>query len=1024
VVRLTKCWHIVAFLSSIGTARAWFTVGALFSALLATPGAVAQSHNGIETDGQARFTVVTPELVRMEYSPEGKFVNAPSWFGRNREARYTGYKSSLDGKTLTIDTGEIHLVYTNDGKSFNGKNLRAEIKNTTSKVDWVAGMQPSGNLGGTRRALDRTQAAIQLEPGVLSRDGWFVLDDSSSVLSTSDWYAARPNNKALDWYLFGYGLDYKGALNSLTAISGKVPLPRKSVMGAWYSRNWPYKEEEFKQIVEEYHQNDFPLDNIVMDYGWHIKGWTGYTWNYAIIPDPTGLLEWFHKRGLEVTLNDHPDDSVQPQESMYSDFMRAMGKNPSSHETIPFDASDKHYLDTFYQFTHTPLMKQGVDFWWLDYGKPKVKKIPEVDGLALLNEYNFKVTGGDGRRGQSFSRWAGWGDHRNPIHFSGDADSGWNMLAFEVPFTSTSGNVGLFFWSHDTGGYRGGRNEESYTRWTQFSALSATLRSHAAGNPGMDRRPWKWPAWATESMRQSFHLRARLIPYVYTSAALATQNSIPFVRPLYIDHPELEQAYHNGQEYMFGENLLVSPIVAPGAGANRVGKQHVWFPGGTWYQYFTGEKYSGEIHVLVAADIDEFPLFVRAGVPLPEQPYNERPTTAPLTDLVVRCFPGIEGQRGVSQLYEDDGISDDYTKGAFATTELSYIRHADKITVHISPAHGSFHGQVSDRAYTVLLPATSPGTLQSPANAKLTYDAATNTNRIEVPASPILQEITVEVTAADLDPSLIRERAATHRLDGLLNKRFAEWKSTERDAITPEVADAVQAIRGVGLMSINQSPYLFGNNSKLIYFNAQSSAAVTGTLSYRSWKQAVTVSNGQEIVFDASQIIPPQDTIRVPDVDNRLVFRIDGNATPISVGATELGNLQNLALSAKPNTSRGRGECAINGVAEGAPEHPDDEWSAPAGPEHAWIKLTWTDPIKAKRILLYDLPSATDWVLGGTLTFSDGTSLSVGALPNEGTVPANIEFPEKQITWVRFDITRTSPSTKKEGLAEMGVFDR
>jgi alpha-glucosidase (family GH31 glycosyl hydrolase) len=1001
----------------------------LLSLCRASLGQEAGSHpqagtTGSETIGSARFTVITPQLIRMEYAPDHKFVDGESWFARNRAVHLATYQSHQNGRTLTIDTGTIHLVFVNDGKSFNGKNLQAEIKTPNGTILWKPETPQTGNLGGAHHALDRTQAAVPLEPGLISRDGWYLLDDSTSVIAAGDWYEARPNTQNVDWYFFGYGLDYKAALKSLTTIGGEVPLPRKSVMGAWYSRNWPYKEDEFKQIVNEYHQNDFPLDNIVMDYGWHIKGWTGYTWNKERIPDPTGLLQWFHQQGLEVTLNDHPDNSVQPEESMYADFMKAMGKNPSSHEIIPFDASDKHYLDTFYQYTHLPLMQQGVDFWWLDFGKPKVIKIPELDGLALLNQYNFKVTGEDGKRGQSFSRWAGWGDHRNPIHFSGDADSGWKMLEFEVPFTSTSGNSGLFFWSHDTGGYRGGRNEESYTRWTQFSALSATLRSHAAGNPSMDRRPWKWPSWATDSMRRSFHLRATLIPYVYTSAEQAVRDSIPFVRPVYIDHPTEEAAYHNGQEYYFGDNMLVAPIVAPGAGLNRVGWQHVWFPDGTWYQYFTGEKYTGQSNVLVAADINEFPLFVRAGVPLPEQPYNERPTSAPLDNLVLRCFPGSDGKPGVSQLYEDDGISNDYKSGSFATTELSYSRHGDKITVRIAPAKGTFHGQLPSRAYTILLPDTQHGTLTAPASAKLSYDASTGTNRIDVPTSPIGQGIVVELKAADLDPAQVRMKAETHRLDGLLSKPYAKWTDADRTALPPSVSDAEEAIHGIGLMSINQSPYLYGNDSKLVSFDPTSSSPVNATLSYKSWSEPITVANGQAIVFNAAQVIPPQDTIQVPGVENHLLLKVNGRNTPVSVQTSEMYNLQDLALTAKPSTSKGRGESAINGLADGAPEHPDDEWSAPAGPSHAWIKLVWPAPIKAKRILLYDLPNLGDWILGGTLTFSDGSTLAVGALPNEGKTPADIPFPEKQITWVRFDITKTSPSTKKEGLAEMGVFDR
>lgn len=995
----------------------------LIAAIFAPP--LQADVGGIETFGPARFTVVTPQLIRMEYAPDGKFVDAPSWFARNRTAHDAHYQVQQTGRTLTIDTGVIHLVYTNDGQSFDGNNLQADIKTANGTLSWKAGMAQSGNLGGSVRGLDRTRAAVPLAPGLLSRDGWYLLDDSTSVLATSDWFQERPGNQGLDWYLFGYGLDYKAALKSLTTISGDIPLPRKSIFGVWYSRNWPYKEEEFKQIVDEYHQNDFPLDNIVMDYGWHEAGWTGYTWNLKRIPDPADLLQWFHQQGLAVTLNDHPDHSVQPQESIYAAFMTAMGQDPASKKTLPFDAGDKRYFDTFWQYTHAPLMQQGVDFWWLDIGKPAIPTLPSLDGLAMLNDYYFKHTDVDGKRGLSFSRWAGWGDHRNPINFSGDADSGWKMLAFEVPFTSTAGNVGCFFWSHDTGGYRGGRNEESYTRWCQFSALSATLRTHSAGAPDMDRRPWKWPAWATESMRVAFHLRATLIPYVYTSAEKAIKTTIPFVRPMYIDHPAQEAAYHNGQQYYFGDNLLVAPITTPGEGANRVGWQHVWFPDGTWYQYFTGEKYTGPANVVAAADINEFPLFVRGGVPLPEQPYTERPTSAPLQNLVLRCFPGSDGQKGTSEVYEDDGISDDYKKSGFATTELSYSRQGNEITIRVAPTQGSFQGRVTSRAYTVLLPDTQQGTLQAPATAKLSYDPATGTNRIDVPAASVDNELIVKITAADSDAAQVRQNAMTRRLDGLLSKPYAQWTDGDRAALTPGLSDALQAIRGVALMAVNQNPYLYGNDIKLIYFNPAAVHPTAATLSFKSWNKPLTVKDGEPFDFmAASQALAPEETISVPGVENRWVLKANERDVGVSLDTAEVAySLDDLALQAKPGTSKGRGENAIDAVADGSPAHPDNEWTT-GSVGGAWIKLTWPKSIKAKRVLLYDRPNLEDQVLAGKLTFSDGSSLDVSELPNDGKTPADIAFPEKQFTWMRFEITRNSPTTKSEGLAELGVFDR
>jgi alpha-glucosidase (family GH31 glycosyl hydrolase) len=1004
----------------------------VFALILFSARAGFAETTGIETLGDARFTVITPQLIRMEYAPDGKFVDAPSWFAMNRDARFTVYQVQREAGSLTIETGAIKLVYLNDGKPFDQGNLHAEIKKGNGTVTWQFGMQATGNLGGSERTLDGARQAFHIGDGILSRDGWSPLDDSKSVLATKDWFEERPKNGSLDWYLFGYGLDYKAALKSLTTISGSIPLPRKYTMGLWYSRYWPYSADDFKQIVNEYHQHDFPLDVLVIDMDWHTDGWTGYTWNPKLIPDGPGLLNWLHQQGLAVTLNDHPADGVQPKESMYADFMKAMGQDLASGQTLPFDAGDKKYLDTFYQYTHEPLVKEGVDFWWLDWQQYyDAKSLPDVTNLSMLNDYYFKKMASDGKRGQSFSRWAYWGDQRNPIHFSGDADTGWKMLAFEVPFTSTSGNVGCFFWTHDIGGHMGGRNEESYTRWCQFGALSAALRSHSTRNAEMDRRPWTYPAWAEKSMQVSFHLRAKLLPYIYSCARDATKSSVPMIRPMYIDHPDREEAYHNGQEYYLGDNLLVAPIAMPGVGPNRVAWQHVWFPEGTWFQFFTGEKYDGPAGVVAAADINEFPLFVRGGVPLPEQPYVERPATAPLTHLVVRCFPGADGKTGTSTLYEDDGISDEYMKGGFATTALSYARDGNKVTVKIAPAQGSYKGQPAKRSYTILLPTTQKGTLVAPTNAQLTYDAATATNQVEIPETDIGTGIELTVTADEADAGQIRQSEVARRLNGLLGKPLEDWVKTDRATATPETLEAVNAVQGAGIMAVNQHPYLLGNDVRLVYFNSALDKPTQGTISYGSWSKDETLTPGQPIDLSGLEsTIPPADVVEVPGASKRLKVVLENGKLTLSADVAPLiGILGDLALSAAATASSGDASALNDGSAEGFPGSQRWEWI----PDHNgvkpdWAQLTWPawppDPIKVKRVLLYDRPNLNDQVLAGKLTFSDGTSQDVGPLPNDGKTPLEVVFPEKKIKWVKFEITQSGPKTENIGLSEIAVFDR
>lgn len=705
----------------------------------------------------ARFTVITPECIRLEYSPLEKFVDDPSLFAAVRGKEWDQYVRQENGTTTSIDTGRIVLHYTPDGKPFHAENLRAVIKKGNEKVEWKPGMKNSKNLGGTLATLDEISGTRDLGEGLLSCDGWYLLDDSAQFLFKDGWVQPRQQDGNLDWYLFGYGFDFKSALKALTAIGGKVPLPRKYVLGSWYSRWWDYTSKDFRDIVEEYKRHDFPLDILVMDMGWHkqkeatvghgwasTKGWTGWSWNRELLPDAEKLLAWLHQRRLYVTLNVHPHDGVRTHEDCYASFMRMLKRDPSSGENLPFDAGNKDYMNAYFKAAHEPLERSGVDFWWVDWQQdriyPSVISVPGLAHLRWLNHCYYQHTSKNNKRGLSFSRWAGWGDHRHPIQFSGDARSFWEMLAFEVHFTATAGNVGCFFWSHDMGGFTGKRDPEMYSRWVQFGVTTVALRIHSTRSKDLDRRPWKWGKQAENSIRKSFHLRSQLMPYIYSSVWQCHKAAVPLNRPLYLEYPEFQKAYENQQEYLFGDNFLCAPITSAGNGTKKISKQKVWFPPKTtWYNYFTHEKYEGESEQVIQADINSFPLFVKAGVPIPMQPYTDRMSSTPLKRLIIRCYPGIEGQTSSYDLYEDDGVSQDYLKGKFAITQISYTLSGDIVTILVASTKGSFKGQERFRSYEIELPCIKKAEKieVDGKSRKAIYDKILKGLRMKIPARSI-----------------------------------------------------------------------------------------------------------------------------------------------------------------------------------------------------------------------------------------------------------------------------------------------
>lgn len=775
-----------------------------------------------------RFTVYCDELVRIEHAPGGVFCNWPSLMaihapggrGPTHPARTVKTVSThARGETVVIETSRVRLEYCPDGHAPSASNTRALIRHAGpptgvevegGRVVWRPGQTIRFNLGGPVETLDGVRGAIACPPGLLARDGWHVLDDSHQHVLVEGWpqtRAAQGLGGNTDWYLFAYGEDYRAALSALARIAGPVPLPRRYALGSWYSRYWPYTSAEYRGIVREYHQHGFPLDVMVLDMDWHREGWTGWSWNRELLPDAEDLLAWLHEQGLAVTLNLHPADGVGPHEDRYADYMRAIGRDPASRETAAFDAGDRHGMEALFTRVLRPLERgtergnDGVDFWWLDWQQDRfTRSIDGLSNLRWLNHLFFEHTasmplsGGAARaRGLSFSRWAGWGDHRYPVHFSGDAHTGWEMLAFQVPFTVQSGHAGCFYWTHDIGGHFGPRFEEATARWVQFGALSAALRLHSARSATLDRRPWTYETRFTDAMRAAFALRATLMPYVYTAARASFDGHIPLLRSMAIERPLDERSYENPQQFLLGEDLLAAPVVRAGRGEACVATQRVWCPpsdDGDWFDMFTGERLAGGSEAVVAATIDEIPLLARGGAPIPMRPFTLRPAGEALEHLVVRLFPGRAGATVRRELYEDDGVSDAYTRGGFRRTPLVAEwmpgeRGADaevgRVRVTIGAGDGTYVGAVMRRRVTIELAGVTAARVvddrasgQS-AGATIEHDAGRcgGLSTIALGAGDVGVERSVTIEFERADAAAIRDRVRRARLAAAMGPESA-----------------------------------------------------------------------------------------------------------------------------------------------------------------------------------------------------------------------------------------------------------
>ena len=257
-------------------AAIFFSAGSASAQSLAEKWDPVADEAAVVTFDNARFTVLTSRLIRMEWSEDGKFEDRASLAIVNRRLDVPEYKVIRRGGRLVIKTADLVLSY--KGGKFDENNLSVSFVMGDRKVSWHPGMDDSANLLGTTRTLDGCNGLDKLnhknepmEQGVLSRDGWAIVDESSRHLFEAvdadwhNWVACRDGADRQDLYIFAYGHDYKAALADFTKIAGRIPLPPKYMFGYWWSRYWQYSDFEFVDLAKEIRSHDIPIDVMVID---------------------------------------------------------------------------------------------------------------------------------------------------------------------------------------------------------------------------------------------------------------------------------------------------------------------------------------------------------------------------------------------------------------------------------------------------------------------------------------------------------------------------------------------------------------------------------------------------------------------------------------------------------------------------------------------------------------------------------------------------------------------------------------
>ena len=686
--------------------------------------------------------------------------------------------------TLTAGTNTVAL----DCASGDSCNVNLDDIALSAAGASAAPFLPADPLGGYLRSYDSangsysaspacaagqsgatcTAAIPQLAQGLLDQSGWSLLDDSQTAVWTSTgWLANRPTGDLQDGYLFGYGQNFTGALEDLAKLTGPAPLLPESLFGNWFSQYYPYSTTDYQgTVLPQFEANGVSLDDLSVDTDWKSPNeWNGWEWNPSLFPDPTAFQSWAKAQDIDVALNVH--SGISTSDPLYSQAEDIAGGSlpQSSCQGSPcavWDWGNVAQAESY--FATADPTQNSVAMTWLDWccDPSGVFSQPGVTPDAWINYLTAQQMVNDGERGFDLSRigasyqdsQAGsypagpWADHRSAVAFTGDTQGTWNTLASEAQLAQDEGSIGEPYVSDDIGSFLGNSTgngndpDDLYLRWLQLGTFQPIMREHS--NDGQNPRlPWEYDA-ATQAVGDQFlQLREELVPYLYTLSQQASSTGIPMSQALYLDYPGQAAAYTNPTEYLLGPNVLVAPVTTPGASV----AQQVWFPPGTWQDYFTGATFTGPTTATINVPTSRMPVFVKAGGIIPLQPAGGQAQTAGTSPITLQVHAGANGSYS---LYNDAGTGLGYQSGQSTQTPISYTENtaAATSTLTIGATTGSYPGEPASRSYTLALTDESQPTSvqvngQTLAASGWSYTASSRTLRVPLGAVSTGSSLTV-----------------------------------------------------------------------------------------------------------------------------------------------------------------------------------------------------------------------------------------------------------------------------------------
>jgi len=465
-----------------------------------------------------------------------------------------------------------------------------------------------------------------------------------------------------------------------------------------------------------------------------MDGYRVFTWDRSRFPDPKRMIADLREQGIRTILYQDPGVKVDPDYRVYKEgiagghFLKKPDGTPFVGKVWPGDSVFPDFTSPrvrdWWGNLHKPFLDEGAAGFENDMNEPAVFNSPghtmpddviagdgalrapmaknhNLYGMLMTRAaYEARLKLQPGQRPFQTTRATFAGGQRYSAVFTGDNTSTWDGLRISFQVLLSMGLSGFAHAGSEIGGFGLHPSPELYARWIEAGVFYPYCRTSTADRV-RDQEPWSFGGRVEDISRRSIELRYRLLPYLYNAFRESAETGVPIMRPLILEFPDDREAIAQDYEFLFGGDILVSPVFKDGET-----EWPVYLPRGVWYDFWTGRRYEGPGRFVVEAPLERIPVFVRAGAIIPTQQVVQHTDEAPINPLTLEIYPDRDSERGY---YEDDGISFAYQRGIVLTQQFRVARREGRIDIGITARQGGYQPPARSLALRVHCIRNAPG---------------------------------------------------------------------------------------------------------------------------------------------------------------------------------------------------------------------------------------------------------------------------------------------------------------------------